>query len=50
MSGRVTPPKDPDDDVPSLRDRSPLMWWVAVIAIVALILGSTGGVLLMTIF
>jgi hypothetical protein len=45
MSGRVTEPKDPDD-LPTLHERNPLMWWVAVISVVALVLGATGGTIL----
>jgi hypothetical protein len=45
MSGRVTEPSGADD-LPTLHERSPLMWWVAVISIVALVLGATGGTIL----
>ncbi|MGY6500188.1 MAG: hypothetical protein ACXIVQ_04715 [Acidimicrobiales bacterium] len=43
MSGRVTRPPDPDD-LPTLRDRSPGMWWVAVITVAALVITTAGGV------
>jgi hypothetical protein len=32
--------------VSSLRQRSPLMWWVAVILVVGLVLGTMGGALI----
>lgn len=48
MSGRVTPPGSRDDDhLPTLRERSPWVWWVAVISVVALVVGATGGALLL---
>lgn len=47
MSGRVTPPGgEPDATVSSLRTRSPLMWWVAVIVVVGMVLSTMGGALL----
>ena len=46
MSGRVTPPGgDRPQTVSSLRQRSPLMWWVAVIVVVGLIVGTFGSAL-----
>lgn len=42
---RYTPPRDPDDELPDLRQRNPLMWWVAVIMVVALVLGTVGSAL-----
>lgn len=48
MSGRVTEPKDPDE-FPSLKERNPAMFWVAIVAIVAMILATTGGFILMTV-
>lgn len=47
MSGRTTPPGgERPQTVSSLRQRSPLMWWVAVILVVGLVLGTIGGALL----
>jgi hypothetical protein len=44
MSGRVTPPGgEPSPTVSSLRTRSPLMWWVAIIVVVALIFSTVAG-------
>ena len=45
MSGRVTPPKDPDD-LPSLRERNPTAFWVAILLVVAMVLATTGGFIL----
>ena len=45
MSGRVTPPKDPDD-LPSLKERNPTAFWVAILLVVAMVLATTGGTLL----
>ena len=42
MSGRVTRPPDPDD-FPSMRERNPAMWWIAVVTIVALVMGTATG-------
>ncbi len=48
MSRRVTPKGsggDPDD-LPTLRERNPMVWWVAVLMVVALIVGTIGSGLL----
>jgi hypothetical protein len=42
VTGRVTRPPDPDG-LPSMRDRNPAMWWVAVITAGALVLGTAAG-------
>ena len=48
MSGRVTPPGgEPEQTVSSLRARSPLMFWVAIIVVVGLIASTVGGALLL---
>jgi hypothetical protein len=46
MSGRVTPPKDPDGELPSLRERNPTAFWVAILLVVAMVLATTGGFIL----
>ncbi|MDZ7677154.1 MAG: hypothetical protein U5K29_01225 [Acidimicrobiales bacterium] len=43
MTGRVTRPPEPDDTFPSMKQRNPAMWWVAVIAVVALVLTTAAG-------
>lgn len=43
MSGRVTQPPEPDDTFPSMKERNPLAWWVAIIAVVALVLTTAAG-------
>jgi hypothetical protein len=47
MSGRVTEPTEPHDDIASMRERNPLVWWIAVITVVGMILGSMGAGLLL---
>lgn len=43
-SRRVTPRgTGPDDELPDLRRRNPLVWWIAVIALVGLVVGTVGG-------
>jgi hypothetical protein len=42
VTGRVTRPPDPDD-LPSMKDRNPAMWWVAVIIVAALVIGAAAG-------
>lgn len=42
MSRRVTPKgtgRDPDA-LPSLRERNPFAWWVAIITVAGLVIGS----------
>lgn len=47
MSGRVTPPGgEPEPTVSSLRQRNPLMWWVAILVVVGLLASTVGGALL----
>lgn len=43
MTGRVTRPPEPDDTFPSMKERNPAMWWVAVIAVVALLVTTAAG-------
>ncbi len=44
MSGRVTPAGGGrEQTVSTMRQRNPLMWWVAVIVAVGLILSTVGG-------
>lgn len=41
MSRRVTPKGTGSaDELPSLRERNPLAWWVAVVAVVGLVVGT----------
>jgi hypothetical protein len=48
MSGRVTEPgSQGDDHLPTLRERSPWVYWVAIISVIGLVLGATGGALLL---
>jgi len=42
---RYTPPRGPGDDLPDLRRRNPIVWWVAVIAVASLVLGTVASVL-----
>ncbi len=39
MTGRTTPRRDPygDDELPSLRRRSPVVYWVAVIVLFGMV-------------
>lgn len=48
MSKRVTPKgtATDHDELPTLRERSPVVWWVAVLAIVGLVVGSFASALL----
>ncbi|QGG95526.1 hypothetical protein [Actinomarinicola tropica] len=47
MSKRVTPKGTSEpDDLPTLRERSPVVWWVAVLAVVGLVVGSFASALL----
>lgn len=44
QSRRVTPKgSGGDDELPDLRRRNPLVWWIAVIALVGLVVGTVGG-------
>ncbi len=45
MSGRVTEPPEPDDTFPSMKERNPLAWWVAIIAVVALVVTTATGLI-----
>jgi hypothetical protein len=50
MSGRTTPAGgERPPSVSSLRERSPLMWWVAVIVVIGLVVGTFGGALVLLI-
>lgn len=42
VSGRVTPRRDPGE-LPSLRERNPGAWWVAVILAAAMVLSTAAG-------
>ncbi|HSL58525.1 MAG TPA: hypothetical protein VK866_11835 [Acidimicrobiales bacterium] len=42
---RYTPPAGPDDDLPDLRRRNPLVWWVAVIMAASMVFGTVAGTL-----
>lgn len=42
MTGRVTPRAEPHAES-TLRRRSPLVWWIAVISVVSLLIGTIGG-------
>lgn len=44
MTGRVTRPPDPDE-LPSLKQRNPLAWWVAVLCVVGLIASTATGLI-----
>ncbi|MBK5221959.1 MAG: hypothetical protein JJE52_03600 [Acidimicrobiia bacterium] len=44
MAGRTTPKGQADPDrFPTLRERSPLVWWMAMLMVAALVLGTIGG-------
>jgi len=44
VAGRTTPKGQPDpDQLPTLRERSPLVWWMAMLMVAALVLGTIGG-------
>ncbi|MDY7101433.1 MAG: hypothetical protein S0880_09625 [Actinomycetota bacterium] len=50
MTGRVTPKRPPhergqDDRLPTLRERQPWVWIVAVLAVASLLLGVVGTAL-----
>jgi Ni/Fe-hydrogenase subunit HybB-like protein len=47
MSGRTTPKGggDPSNELPSLKERNPLAWWVAIIAVIGLFVGTFAGAL-----
>lgn len=46
MSKRVTPKGTSEpDELPTLRERSPLVWWVAVVAVAGLVVGSFASAL-----
>jgi hypothetical protein len=44
VSGRVTRPPDPDD-LPSMKQRNPVVWWVAVVSAAALVLTTATGLI-----
>jgi hypothetical protein len=43
VSGRVTRPPDDDHTFPSMKERNPTMWWVAVLVIAALVITTAAG-------
>lgn len=49
MSGRVTPKRPKSewggDHLPTLRERQPWVWWVAVLSVLSLLLGVVGTAL-----
>lgn len=47
MSGRVTPKGSGDgsEELPTLRERNPLAWWVAIIAVIGLFVGTFASAL-----
>jgi hypothetical protein len=47
VSGRVTPKGEGrgPDDLPTLRERNPLVWWVAIVAVVGLFVGTFASAL-----
>ena len=43
VTGRVTRPPEPDDTFPSMKERNPAMWWVAIITVAALVITTATG-------
>ena len=43
MTGRVTRPPEPDDTFPSMKERNPAMWWIAIITVAALVITTATG-------
>jgi hypothetical protein len=43
VTGRVTRPPEPDDTFPSMKQRNPAMWWIAIITVAALVITTMTG-------
>lgn len=44
-SSRRPPPRHPDDELPALRRRSPLAYWVAVLVLAGMVASLLAGVI-----